>query len=155
MQITGAGRVVFIAQWIAAVVLPIWFFLGRGLVGAQLGSLWLAALVYGIFVAVVLAVPPVLTLFDSEVRTARSTRTAYSVVSWVLWIAALAAALVVPDQSEGEPLDPALTVWTGGAISASTSEIVFIVLSAVIGLAYLTVFILAIAGVSRSRTLDV
>jgi hypothetical protein len=151
MQITGAGRFVFVAQWVAAVVLPVWFFIGRGLVGAQIGWLFLGLLVYGIFVAVVLLVPPVITLFDREVRRAKSTRTGYSIASWVLWIAAILAALVVPDQADGPPLNSALTTWTGGAISQQASDTIFLVLSGIIGLAYLAVFVLAILGVMRAR----
>jgi hypothetical protein len=151
MQITGAGRFVFIAQWVAAVVLPVWFFIGRGLVGAEVGWLFLGLLVYGIFVVVVLLVPPVITLFDREVRRAKSTRTGYSAASWVLWVAAILAAFVVPDQADGPPLDPAVTVWTGGAVSQQASEVIFLVLSGIIGLAYLAVFVLAILGVLRSR----
>lgn len=152
MQITGSGRFVFVAQWVAAVLLPIWFFLGRGLVGAELG--WLAVLgfaVYGIFTILILLVPPVITLFDREVRRGKATRSGYSIATWVLWVAILLAALVVPDQADGGPMDSALTRWTGGGISQGASEVIFTVLSAAIGLAYLAALVLAIIGITRSR----
>jgi hypothetical protein len=152
MQITGSGRFVFVAQWVAAVLLPVWFFLGRGLVGAQVG--WLGVLgivVYGIFVIALLLVPPVLTLFDRAVRRAKATRSGYSIASWALWAAMLLAALVVPDSGDGGHLDSALTAWTGGAVTYEASEAIFYVLSAIIGLAYLGAFVLAIAGIVRGR----
>lgn len=152
MQITGAGRFVFIAQWVAAVVLPVWFAFGRELVGADVGWLLFALLIYGIVVVFVLLVPPIITLFDREVRRAKSTRRGYSIASWVLWVAIILAAFVVPDQADGPPLDSALTNWTGGAISQQASDAIFLVLSGVIGLAYLAVFVLAIAGIMRSAS---
>lgn len=151
MHITRAGRVVYVGQWIAAIVLPAWFFFGRGLVGAEIGlPLW-ALLVYGIVVVAVFLVPSVITLFDREVRGEGATRLGYSVASWVLWIAVLLAALVVPDQADGAPLDSALTAWTDDALTQQASDVIFVVLAGLIGLAYLAVFILAIVGVTRSR----
>jgi hypothetical protein len=39
MNIEGTGRFVFYAQWPVAVFLPVFFFVGRGNVGAEVG--WL------------------------------------------------------------------------------------------------------------------
>ena len=151
MHITRAGRIVFVGQWIAAIILPIWFFFGRGLVGAEIGlPLW-ALLVYGVVVVAVLLVPPVITLFDGEVRRERSTRLGYTVASGILWIAVLLAALVVTDQADGAPLDSALSAWTDDALTQQASDVIFVVLAGLIGLAYLAVFVLAMVGVTRSR----
>ena len=77
MQIRGFGRFVFIAQWVLAVLLPVFFFLGRGFIGAEVGWVGIIGLVYGIIVIFVLLVPPLLTLFDGEVRKAKATRAGY------------------------------------------------------------------------------
>ena len=132
--------------------LPLWFFLGRGLVGAELGWLSvLGAVAYGIVTILLLLVPPLVSLGDGEVRARKAERSGYSIASGVLWIAILLAALVVPDAADGGDLDSALTTWTGGAITHDGSRVIFSVLAAVIALAYLAALGLAIAGVTRSR----
>ena len=74
MHIARSGRFVFVAQWVAAVLLPVFFFLGRGLVGAELGWMAIIGVVYGLLVVVVLLLPPVMTLFDRTVRRGKATR---------------------------------------------------------------------------------
>ncbi len=117
MRIARSGRFVFVAQWVMIVLLPLFFFLGRGLVGAGMGWLAVLGVVYGIVVIIVLAVPPVMTLFDRTVRRGKATRLGYDISSFVLWAAFVLAALTVPDAADGPPLDSALTAWTGGAIT--------------------------------------
>jgi hypothetical protein len=149
MRIARSGRFVVVAQWVAAVVLPVFFFLGRGLVGAELGWMGIIGIVYGIFVVALLVVPPLLTVFDRESRRARATRLAYDVSSFVLWGAFLLAALTVPDSGDSGHLDSAFATWFG--ISYEASQAVFAVAATVIGLAYLAAFVLAIAGIVRGR----
>lgn len=151
MRIARSGRFVFVAQWVAAVLLPVFFFLGRGLVGAQLGWLSVVGFVYGLFVIAVLLVPPIMTLFDRTVRRGKATRIGYDVSSFVLWAAFVLAALTVPDAADGPPLDSALTVWTGGAISQDASAVICAVAGVVVGLAYLAVLVFAIVGIARWR----
>ncbi|MFE1646547.1 hypothetical protein ACFM35_13290 [Microbacterium sp. P01] len=147
-----SGRFVFVAQWILAVLLPVFFFLGRGFVGAELGWLTVFGIVYGFFVVVVLLAPPVMTLFDRTVRQQKRTRWGYGFSTIVLWVALALAALVVPDAGDGPPLDSALTVWTGGAVSQESAGTIFAVLSVAIGLAYLVAFGFAVAGIVRWRS---
>jgi hypothetical protein len=151
MRIARSGRFVFVAQWVMIVLLPLFFFLGRGLVGAQMGWLAVLGFVYGIVLIIVLALPPVLTLMDRTVRRGKATRLGYDISSFVLWAAFILAALTVPDAGEGPPLDPALTVWTGGAISRPTVEGIFAVAATGIGLAYLATLVFAVIGVVRWR----
>ena len=151
MQITGFGRFVFIAQWILAVLLPVFFFLGRGFIGAEVGWVGILGLVYGIFVILLLLVPPLLTLFDGEVRKARATRMSYDVASVALWLALLFGALTVPDSGDSGHLDSALTTWSGGAISYETSAAIFYGAAVVMGLAYLAAFVTATMGIVRAR----
>lgn len=151
MRIARSGRFVFIAQWVMILLLPLFFFFGRGLVGAELGWLSVLGVVYGIGVMIVLALPPVMTLFDRTVRRGRATRLGYDVSSFVLWAAFLVAGLTVPDAGDGPPLDAALTVWTGGAISQEAAGVIFAAASVVIGLAYLAVLVFAIIGIARWR----
>jgi hypothetical protein len=153
MRISSAGRFVFIAQWVLAVVLPVWLFLGRGLLGAELGWLVVLGLLYGIVVIAALLLPPLLTLFDRTVRARAAARTGYAVSSFVLWGGFLVASLGVPDASDAPGgLRPALTVWTGGAISIDSATAVFGAASVIIGLAYVATLVLAVAGIFRSRT---
>jgi len=151
MRIARSGRFVFIAQWVAAVALPVFFFLGRGLVGAQLGWLSVIGVVYGLFVVAILLVPPIMTLLDRTVRREKETRFGYDIASFVLWAAFLVASLTVPDSGDGGHLDSALTAWTGGAISYETSEAIFTVAASIIGLAYLAAVVFAIIGIARWR----
>ena len=82
-----SGRFVFVAQWVFAVLLPIFFFIGRGVVGAQLGWLSVLGVIYGFFVIVLLLVPPMMTLFDRTVRRQKRTRWGYALSTIVLWAA--------------------------------------------------------------------
>jgi len=151
MHIARSGRFVFIAQWVAAVLLPVFFFLGRGLVGAELGWMSLLGVVYGLLVIVVLVLPPVMTLFDRTVRRGKATRFGYDVASFVLWGAFIIASLTVPDSGDSGHLDSALTSWTGGAITYEASATIFNIAAFVIGLAYLATLVLAVIGITRWR----
>ena len=149
MHIARSGRFVFVAQWVAAVLLPVFFFLGRGLVGADLGWMAVLGVVYGILAVVVMLLPPVMTLFDRTVRRGKATRFGYDIASFVLWAAFIVAALTVPDSGDSGHLDSALTAWTG--MSYETSQAIFTVAAAVIGLAYLATVVLGIIGITRWR----
>jgi hypothetical protein len=151
MHIARSGRFVFIAQWVAAVLLPVFFFLGRGLVGAELGWMSVLGVVYGLFVIVVLVLPPVMTLFDRTVRRGKATRFGYDIASMALWVAFIVASLAVPDSGDSGHLDSALTTWTGGGITYEASTMIFNVAAFVIGLAYLATLVLGIMGITRWR----
>jgi hypothetical protein len=149
MHIEGSGRVVYYAQWPAAVFLPVFFFIGRGNVGAGVGWLGFFGLVYGVIVIAVLLVPPVLTLFDREVRRARATRLWYDIASAVLWLGLLVAGMTVPDAADSGPLDTVFMNWFG--ISAETSAALFALAAGVTGLAYLASVVTALRGVAAAR----
>ena len=151
MRIARSGRFVFIAQWVAAVLLPVFFFLGRGLVGAELGWMAIVGIVYGLLVVAVLLLPPIMTLFDRTVRREKRTRLAYDISTFVLWGAFILAGLSVPDSGDSGHLDSALTRWTGGAITYEASSTVFTVAAFVLGLAYLATVVVAIIGIARWR----
>lgn len=151
MHIARSGRFVFVAQWVAAVLLPVFFFIGRGLVGAQLGWLSVLGVVYGLFAIAILMVPPIMTLFDRTVRRSKTTRFGYDIASFALWTGILVASLTVPDSGDGGHLDSALTTWTGGGISYETSEAIFTVAAVIIGLAYLAAVVFGIIGIARWR----
>ena len=151
MQIARTGRFVFIAQWVAAVLLPVFFFLGRGVVGAELGWMAIIGIVYGLVVVAILLLPPVMTLFDRTVRRQKATRFGYDVASFVLWAALIIAALTVPDSGDSGHLKSALTTWTGGAVTYEASSMIFAVAAFVVGLAYLATLVFAIIGIARWR----
>ncbi|GAA3200032.1 hypothetical protein [Microbacterium terregens] len=151
MQIARSGRFVFVAQWVAALLLPLFFFLGRGLVGAEVGWMGFVGMVYGLLVVVVLLLPPVLTLFDPTVRRAKATRLAYDIASVVLWAALIVGALTVPDAGDSGRLDSGLTAWTGGAVTYDASAVIFTAAAFITGIAYLAAVVLGIAGIVRWR----
>jgi hypothetical protein len=149
MHIEGTGRFVFYAQWPVAVFLPVLFFIGRGNLGAEVGWLGFFGIVYGLIVIALLLVPPVITLFDPEVRRARSTRLFYDIASAVLWLGIVLGALTVPDSGDSGPLDTVLMAWFG--ITAQTSAALFAIAAGLIGLSYLAQLVLAVMGVTRGR----
>ncbi len=149
MNIEGTGQFVFYAQWPVAVFLPVFFFIGRGNVGAEVGWLGFFGIVYGIFVIAVLLVPPALTLFDREVRRARATRLWYDIATAVLWLGFLLGGMTVPDSGDSGSLDTVFMTWFG--ISAETSAALFALAAALLGLAYLAAFVTAVMGIARSR----
>lgn len=149
MHIEGTGKFVFYAQWAAAVFLPVFFFIGRGFVGAGVGWLGFFGVVYGLIVIAVLLVPPALTLFDREVRRERATRLWYDIATALLWLGFVLGGLTVPDAGDSGPLDTAFMAWFG--VSAETSAALFALASALIGLSYLGAFVTAIMGITRSR----
>lgn len=150
MDFPRSGRLFFILQWILAVLVPAWLFLGRGLVGAELGWLSVIGIVYGAFVTLFLLTPPLVTLLDREVRRRKSERTAYSVAMWVAWGALVIGGLVVPDAGDSGHLDAALTVWTGGAIGYNVTEPTFAALMVLTVFALVAALAFAITGAVRS-----
>ena len=152
MRITSSGRFVFRAQWVLPVLLTLFLLFGRGLVGSPLG--WMAFI--GIWIAfpllIAMYVPPLLTLADREVRAAGATRRAYSIASWVLWVALVVTALTVVDGGDSGEVGSALTVWTGEALSSEASMTLMIVGGLVSLTALAVTFVLAILGIVRSRS---
>src|SRR4051794_13060529 len=105
MEITPFGRFVFVAQWFAAVLLPAFVFLGRGFVGAEIGWMGVIGIVYGVFLILLMLVPPLITLLDREVRADRAERRAFAVASVVLWVSLIAAGVSIPDSGDSGHLD--------------------------------------------------
>ncbi|MFB8386292.1 hypothetical protein ACFC3F_04020 [Microbacterium sp. NPDC055910] len=151
MHIAPSGRFVFVAQWILALLLPLFVVIGRGLVGSPLGWMMVIGIWFGLFGIVALYVPPVLTLFDREVRAAKATRVVYSAATWVLWVALVVFALTLVDGGDdGEP-GSALTVWTGDAVSDDASNLIALIAALVGFVALVAALAFAIAGIIRGR----
>ncbi|WP_439591037.1 hypothetical protein [Microbacterium sp.] len=150
MRIAGTGRFVFITQWVAAVVLPAFFFVGRAFVGADAGWLAVIGVVYGFFLILLMLLPPLLTVFDRDVRARKATRHWYDIATFVLWGAFLVASLTVPDAGDSGSVNTALTNWTGGAVSNDAAAVICGIAGIVIGIAYLATFVLAIMGIVRA-----
>lgn len=150
MRPTGSGRFTFVAQWILAVLLPAFVYLGRGLVGAELG--WMAVIglaVYGLPTILLLLAPPLVTLGDRHHRPARTVGRRYLVATWVLWGAFLVAGLTIPDSGSSGHLPSALSRWTG--LSYEASEGIFYLAFAIAVLAWLAALVTAILDMARSR----
>lgn len=148
---TIAGRVAFIVQWIAPVVLPFFLFWGRVFVGAPLGWLAVVGVVYAAVMLVALYIAPILTIYDRDVRPIASTRNSYATVSWMLWVAVIVMALSVPDQADSPPFPAALTVWTDGGVSAEMASFIFTLASVFALIMWIATIALAIVGIVRSR----
>lgn len=143
------GKVVFIGQWIGAVVLPPALFFLQAVLGAGGGWGALFGAVLVIPMILVGLVPPLLTLFDRRVRASRTARPWYSVVTLLHWVFFLIAALTFSDAADGSPYPSLLSRWTGVPASAS-SMFLSVSIIAVVGLGFVMLG-LAIEGVSVSR----
>lgn len=149
MQLS-ASRWIAIAHWVLAVLLPTFVYLGRGLVGAELG--WMAVIgiaVYGLPTILIMLIPPLVTLFDREARAGRTVRQAYAVATCVLWGAMLLAGLTIPDADDAGHIPSALSRWTG--LPYEVSETIFYIAFGIAILAWLGALVTALAGAVRSR----
>lgn len=145
----------FIVQWVAAPVLPLFFFFGRSLIGSPLGWLTVFGMFYAWKFVALLLVPPVLTLFDRSVRGARRTRTAYTISVYVLCAAVFVMSIAVNDGGDSGDWGSALSVWSGGAISDGVTAVVSDLSLGVTAAAYLAMIVTAIVGIiAGARTRD-
>jgi hypothetical protein len=151
MGIAPSGPFVFYGQWPMALFVPLFLFIGRSSVGAEVGWLGLIGLAYGWSMILLLLVPAVLTLFDRVVRRERATRMGYDIATALLWLVLIVAAIAVPDSSDSGHLDSALTVWTGGDVTRTASTVVFAVALAGAVIAYLAALVFAVRGIIASR----
>ncbi|GAA1996533.1 hypothetical protein [Microbacterium ulmi] len=149
MWAASFGRFVYIAQWWAAVVLPVFVWIGRVLVGGYAGWIAVLGVLYlPLFVAALL-VPPILTLFDRGVKPGRVARLGYSVASALLWVGILVLGAALPDAADAPGGGSALMTWTG--MSLETSIAILTGASYLSLAAYIAVLALAVAGIARGR----
>ena len=149
MRFAASGRFVFVAQWPAAVVLPLFFLVGRALVGSELGFMVVLGIVFVPLAIGLLLAPALLTRFDLESRRVRATRLAYDVASFGLWGGCVLAALSVEDSLGFVDVPSAISTWTGA--SSNDSAAVFAAAVALIVVSYLAAVLLAIMGILRGR----
>lgn len=147
MQFASSGRFVFIAQWVLAVLLPVWVVIGRGLVGAPLGWWVVLGAIYGIVFVIGLLVPPVIALFDRPARRRATVRTGYAVSMIAVWVPMFLSGLAIPDGGDDGIVGSALMKWTG--MSEDASMIIFLLCGAVAFVAWLAALAFAIASVVR------
>jgi hypothetical protein len=151
MRIARSGRFVFVAQWFLTLLLFLFAAFGRGFVGSPLGWMAVVAIWIGLPLLLAMYLPPVLTLFDRDVRAAKATRAAYAVSSWVLWAALVFTGIVLVDGGDDGVSGSALTVWTGGAIGTGTSYALMLFGGLLVIAAWTATAVAAIAGIVRSR----
>lgn len=149
MQFAASGRVVVIAQWVLAVLLPAFVFLGRGFVGAELGWMAVIGVVYGWIFIVLLLVPPIITLFDTEARQSGTVRELYAVFTALLWFGLLLAGLTIPDSGDSGHLRSAVSAWTGASYEFSSA--LFNAGAGVAALAWIATVVVAVMGAIRGR----
>lgn len=149
MNRTRLGRFVFVFQWFAAFLLPAFVVVGRMLVGAEMGWMFVFGLFYGVFIVAAMLLPPLITLADRGVRGIKCARRNYSITSLVLWVAIVLVGLTLPDQGDGPPLRPAITVWTGDLISIDAAGAICGVVLVSVVVAYVILLVLAIKDALR------
>lgn len=149
MNRTRLGRFVFVFQWFAALLLPAFVIVGRMLVGAEIGWLFVFGMFYGVFIIAAMLLPPLITLADRGVRGLKSARRGYSITSLALWGAMVMVGLTLPDQGDGPPLRPAVTVWTADLISIEASGAICAVMVVAVVVAYAVLLVLAIKDALR------
>lgn len=149
MQLLRSGRALFILQWFLAILLPVFIFLGRGLVGAGLGWMSVVGIVYGPILILLLLVPPLAVLFDGPARKGGTVRRHYATATYVLWGALLVVGLSIPDAGDSGSVPSALMAWTG--ISDDASELIFIGAGGVAVIAWIAALVAAIVGAVRGR----
>lgn len=148
MRISRSGRFVFVAQWFLALVLWIWVVLGRGLLGVEMGWMALAGVVYSVVVVPALYIPPVLSLFDREVRAGATARSGYAVSSIVMWIALFVLGFVLPDAGDGGALPSFVSQAFG--VSEEISAALCAVCAGAFLVGLLGAVAWAVAGIVRS-----
>ena len=154
MKYSVAGRVAFIAQWIAPVLVISFLFWGRGLLGAELGWLAVGGFIFGIPMMLLLYIAPVLTVFDRDVRPVASTRRSFATVSWMLWGALVLLGLTVLDQADGPTSSSAISLLTDGGISDEMSSFISVLAAVFAFIMWAATIALAILGIVRSRRPD-
>ena len=148
MRLTN--RFVRIFQWIAPVLLPGFVLFGRGLLGAPLG--WMAAI--GLFVAPVVTiamyVSAIVFVFDRDAAAAKTSRLAYDVPSYLLWVALIAMGFTLQDGGDDGVYGSVLSEW--GVLSDDATVALFTVAMTIAALAWLGTLVAAIVCVVHSRT---
>ena len=142
-----SGRFVFIAQWVAAALLPAVFFWASAWVMARPEPA--VQTPYGVLAIPLLVIPPFLTLFDAAARRERSTRVAYDAASFILWFAIVFGGLTLPDTLD-PPRDSTL-MNTFGIPYLSGPSPAFYLAAALIVVAYAAQLVLAVMGIIRGR----
>lgn len=149
MQFAASGRIVVIAQWVLAVLLPVFVFIGRGFVGAELGWMAVIGIIYGWIFIVLLLVPPIITLFDTEARRSGTVRELYAIFMAIVWFGLLLAGLTIPDSGDSGHLVSALSAWTGASYEFSSA--VFNAGAGVAALGWVALVVVAVMGAIRGR----
>lgn len=143
-----SSRFVAIVHWIAPVVLMLFLAFGRGLFGAPMG--WMLAIVVWTapLTLPALYIPPILTLFDRDVRTTKRARTAYSVATIGLWLSLIVLTFALVDGGDDGTYGSVLTTW-GASDDVSGALTVWSIFVAAIAL--VAAFVLAVIGIVLSR----
>ncbi|MGM7678647.1 hypothetical protein [Microbacterium sp. A94] len=142
-------RFVRIFQWIAPVLLPGFVLFGRGLLGAPLG--WMAAI--GLFVAPVVIIAmyasAIVFVFDRDAAAAKTSRLAYDIPSYVLWIALIAMGFTLQDGGDTGDYGSVLSEW--GVLSDDATLAAFTVAAAIAAVSWVGTLVAAIVCVVHSR----
>lgn len=136
------NRLAYYGQWPAALILPLMYVIGRVWIGAGAGWTIVVGLILGPLVALLLLIPPVLTVLDPSTRAARATRDGYTGATFLLWILGFLSVVTKSDQADGAKEDSALSAWTGvpisttDALNAVATTAFWITWAVVVGLAF-------------------
>jgi hypothetical protein len=139
-------RIVFFAQWPAAVLAPIWLFIAPG--AFQPGWSAVLALITGPLLFIVMIVPAIICVSARTVRRSGMAPAVYAVLVVLLWIAVLVFGLAFPGSSDVKAYPSFLE---GAGASADTADAVAAVCTlAVIGLS-IGIIVAASVGAAQAR----
>lgn len=150
MTIDRASRVAFYGQWVAAILIPLGYVIGRVWIGAGAGWFVVLGVVLGPIMAILLVIPPVLTVVDRATRAARATPSAYTRSTFLLWILGLVMIITKSDQADGPQEDSALSAWTGLPIPAT--DVMNVIVTVGFWVTWIVLLVLAIRALVQSRT---
>lgn len=143
------SRLVFYGQWPAAVLLPLFYVVGRVWIGAGGGWSVVLGVILGPIVVLLLLIPPMLTLVDPATRAARATRGTYTRLTLLLWVLGAFSVITKSDQADGAKEDSALSAWT--AIPVSTTDSLQAIATTGFWIVWAVLLVVAAAGIRSGR----
>jgi hypothetical protein len=154
---TGAriGRFVFVAQWVAVILLPLSVSFGRMLFGAEPGWFSVLFLFYGApLMALALLVGPVITVSARSIRSTRTAPLGYSIATLALWLLVLLVGAFIVDAGDSTGANAVAMVVFSIEPHTPAMDFISLLSSWFIGaavLAWLTSLVLLIVALSRGR----
>lgn len=134
-------RIVFVLQWVAVVVLPVWWFYAPG--AGNGGWAQVLMLVVAPLVGIVLAVPAIVATVNRNNRRTGTTSAMYAVAAPIMWFLAAVQPTVLSNSDDIRSYPSWMEVW---GIPSGVAGLVGVVTF----LLFLVVWVLAIVAATQS-----